>query len=110
VDSVAALDLCPLRGLIGLAYYSIPVALWYFVRRRTDLPFTWIFVMFAVFIFACGTTHLIAVWKIWQPVYWLRRNQDGHCERLAGHCHVALAVDAQGALAAQPGPLGAGEP
>jgi len=58
-------------GLIGLAYYSIPVALWYFVRRRTDLPFTWIFVMFAIFIFACGTTHLMAIWKIWQPVYWL---------------------------------------
>jgi len=58
-------------SLIGLAYYSIPVALWYFVRRRTDLPFTWIFVMFALFIFACGTTHLMAVWNIWQPVYWL---------------------------------------
>ena len=58
-------------ALIGLAYYSIPVALWYFVRRRTDLPFTWIFVMFAVFIFACGTTHLMAIWNIWQPVYWL---------------------------------------
>src|SRR5215510_2035955 len=58
-------------SLIGLAYYSIPVALWYFVRRRADLQFTWMFVMFAAFIFACGTTHLIAIWNIWQPVYWL---------------------------------------
>src|SRR5262249_19860884 len=56
---------------IGLAYYSIPVALWYFVRRRADLPFTWIFGLFAIFIFACGTTHLMAIWNIWQPVYWL---------------------------------------
>jgi len=58
-------------SLIGLAYYSIPVALWYFVRRRVDLPFRWIFVMFAMFIFACGTTHLMAIWSVWQPVYWL---------------------------------------
>ena len=57
--------------LIGLAYYSIPIALWFFVRHRPDLPFTWVFVMFAVFIFACGTTHLMAVWNIWQPFYWL---------------------------------------
>ena len=58
-------------ALIALAYYSIPVALWHFVRRRADLPFSWIFVMFAVFIFACGTTHLIAIWTLWHPVYWL---------------------------------------
>jgi PAS domain S-box-containing protein len=58
-------------SLIWLSYYSIPIALWYFVRRRVDLPFNWVFVMFAVFIFACGTTHLIAIWNIWQPVYWL---------------------------------------
>src|SRR5215210_2159783 len=58
-------------GLIALAYFSIPIALWYFVRRRSDLPFSWIFVMFAAFIFACGTTHVLAIWNIWQPVYWL---------------------------------------
>ncbi len=58
-------------GVIALSYYSIPVALWTFVRRRTDLPFSWLFLMFAVFIFACGTTHLIAILNIWQPDYWL---------------------------------------
>ena len=58
-------------SLIALAYYTIPAALWYFVRKRVDLPFNWIFVMFAVFILACGTTHIVAVWNIWQPVYWI---------------------------------------
>lgn len=58
-------------SLIAVAYYSIPCALWYFVRKRTDLPFNWIFVMFGIFILSCGTTHLTAVWNIWQPVYWL---------------------------------------
>jgi PAS domain S-box-containing protein len=55
--------------LIALAYYSIPVALVYFVRRRRDLAFDKIFFLFAAFIFACGTTHLLEVWTVWIPVY-----------------------------------------
>jgi signal transduction histidine kinase/ActR/RegA family two-component response regulator len=55
--------------LITIAYFSIPVALIVFVRRRTDLAFNWMFRMFAMFIFACGMTHLVAVWDIWHPLY-----------------------------------------
>jgi len=40
--------------LIAVAYYSIPIALIYFVRKRKDLEFNWIFIMFSAFIFACG--------------------------------------------------------
>lgn len=58
-------------AVIGLAYYSIPVALIYLARQRRDLQFNWIFIMFSVFIFACGTTHFIAIWTIWHPSYWL---------------------------------------
>jgi len=57
--------------LIAVAYYSIPIALIYFVRKRKDLEFNWIFIMFSAFIFACGTTHLIDIWTIWEPVYYL---------------------------------------
>lgn len=56
--------------LIALAYFSIPVALLWFVRKRRDLPFSWMFVSFAVFIAACGTTHLVDVWTLWVPSYW----------------------------------------
>lgn len=55
--------------LIGIAYFSIPVALVYFVRRRQDLAFHWMFWMFAVFILACGSTHLIGVLDLWRPMY-----------------------------------------
>ncbi|GBG12525.1 diguanylate cyclase [Novimethylophilus kurashikiensis] len=58
-------------GLIGLAYFSIPLSLVYFVRHRRDLQFNWVFIMFSAFIFACGTTHFISLWTIWNPVYWL---------------------------------------
>ena len=55
--------------LIALSYFSIPAALLYFVRRRRDLPFHWMFVMFGLFIFGCGTTHVMEVWTIWVPQY-----------------------------------------
>ncbi|MBD2337908.1 PAS domain S-box protein [Calothrix sp. FACHB-156] len=57
--------------LIGLAYYSIPVILVYFVHKREDLPFNWIFLLFSTFIIACGTTHIIEVWTLWHPIYWV---------------------------------------
>jgi signal transduction histidine kinase len=58
-------------GLIALAYYSIPLTLMYFVRRRKDLVFDWIFICFAIFIVACGTTHVMEIFNIWHPTYWL---------------------------------------
>ena len=56
-------------GLIALSYYCIPVVLIYFIRKRRDLPFNWIFWMFGGFILACGTTHLMEVWNIWHASY-----------------------------------------
>jgi PAS domain S-box-containing protein len=56
--------------LIALAYFSIPVVLIYFVRRRRDLPFGWMFICFGVFISACGATHVMDVWTLWVPSYW----------------------------------------
>jgi signal transduction histidine kinase len=56
-------------SLICLAYYSIPAILIYFVAKRRDVPFNWIFRMFGMFIFACGTTHLMEVVTLWDPMY-----------------------------------------
>jgi two-component system sensor kinase FixL len=58
-------------GVITAAYYFIPLALVYFVRKRKDLPFNWMFLLFGVFIFACGTTHLMEIWTVWNPTYGL---------------------------------------
>ena len=57
--------------IIALAYYSIPFALFYFVQKRADLAYRWVFVLFGIFICLCGTTHLISIWTIWHPDYWL---------------------------------------
>ena len=56
---------------ITLSYYLIPGILLYFVRKRRDLPFNWMFVMFGVFILGCGTTHLMGVWTVWHGTYYL---------------------------------------
>jgi signal transduction histidine kinase len=56
-------------GAIALSYYSIPLALGYFVLRRKDLAFSWVFLLFALFILACGTTHVFDIWTLWYPVY-----------------------------------------
>ena len=56
--------------LIAAAYLSIPLTIAYFVRRRDDLPFNWVFLLFAAFIVAGGITHLVDVGTLWFPVYW----------------------------------------
>ncbi len=56
---------------IAFAYYSIPLLLFYFVRKRTDVPFKRIFLWFSVFILSCGTTHLMGVWTLWHADYWV---------------------------------------
>jgi len=58
-------------ALIAIAYCTIPVTLIYFVRRRKDLQFNWMFVCFAVFILACGASHVMEIWTAWYPSYWL---------------------------------------
>ncbi len=58
-------------AVIAISYYSIPIFLWIFVKKRTDLAYHWIFLCFACFILACGTTHLMEIWVIWKPQYYL---------------------------------------
>lgn len=57
--------------LITVSYFTIPVALVYLVRKRDDLRFNYIFLMFGIFIFACGLTHLLNIYTVWYGAYWL---------------------------------------
>lgn len=58
--------------LIFLAYASIPAALVVFVRKRPELEHRSTLVLFAAFILACGFTHLVAMFTLWQPMYGLQ--------------------------------------
>jgi signal transduction histidine kinase len=74
-------------ALIALAYYVIPFALIYFVRKRRDLAFDWMFVLFGIFILACGTTHVLGIITLWNPVYRL----DGVVKAITALASIATA-------------------
>lgn len=56
-------------ALIWLAYLLIPVILVSFARKRPDLPYSWVFLLFGAFIIGCGLTHLIEVVTFYTPMY-----------------------------------------
>ncbi len=75
--------------LIGLSYLAISSTLIYLIyRAREDMPFSWIFVAFGVFILACAGTHFMGVWTVWNPAYWLA----GYVKLLTAAASVATAV------------------
>jgi len=47
----------------------IPAALVHLIRRRRDLVFHWMFLLFAVFILSCGATHVMGIITLWEPAY-----------------------------------------
>jgi signal transduction histidine kinase/ActR/RegA family two-component response regulator len=57
-------------ALIAGSYFTIPVALLYFVRHRAkEIPYAWIPLMFGAFILLCGATHAMEIWTVWNPLY-----------------------------------------
>ena len=58
-------------SLIACLIFRYPSRSVYFVRKRRDLPFHWMFVCFGVFILACGATHAMDVWTLWHANYWI---------------------------------------
>ena len=74
--------------IITAAYYAIPVLLFIFVRKRKDITFNWIVAAFAVFILACGTTHLLGVWTVWHATYRL----DGVVKAITAAASITTAL------------------
>jgi PAS domain S-box-containing protein len=62
---------------IAGAYFSIPLAIGSFVRQRKDPSLHLVALLFCAFILACGTTHLMDVWTIWEPDYRLQALDKG---------------------------------
>ncbi|MCK5746190.1 MAG: PAS domain-containing protein, partial [Oricola sp.] len=56
-------------ALIALAYFAIPLALFRLAQRRPDIGLNWAIYLFVAFIVLCGLTHVMAIYTIWNPVY-----------------------------------------
>lgn len=59
-------------GTLGsLSYISISAALIYFIFKHRDVHCSWIVILFLLFIFTGGITHILSIWILWHPDYWL---------------------------------------
>ena len=76
------------NSIIAVAYFVIPIGLRYFVIKRKDLAFKWMFILFSIFIASCGTTHIMDIITIWHPYYWL----DGVIRLITGIASIATAI------------------
>ncbi|MFD2514768.1 ATP-binding protein [Pontibacter locisalis] len=75
-------------ALTAAAYYSIPLMLFYFAKKRQDLAHKYVFFLFAAFILLCGTTHILDIWTAWVPTYRLA----GMIKMITGLVSIATAV------------------
>lgn len=75
-------------ALIAIAYFLIPFSLAQLVRKRRDLEFNWMFVLFGAFILACGLTHLMQIWNIWHSLYRL----SGLIKAITGLASITTAI------------------
>ncbi len=56
-------------AVIAAAYFSVPLALLWLLRRRPDIKYRWIVSLFVAFIMACGISHLLGIVTLWLPIY-----------------------------------------
>ena len=55
--------------LTALAYFSIPISLLVFLKKRKLQEFTWVFICFIMFIMLCGITHLMHIIEYLFPTH-----------------------------------------
>lgn len=76
-------------AVIGIAYLVISSSLGYLVyKARAEIPFGWIVAAFGAFIVACGVTHLLGVWTVWTPAYWI----SGYAKLVTAAVSVVTAI------------------
>jgi signal transduction histidine kinase/CheY-like chemotaxis protein len=55
--------------LVWAAYMAIPLGIVYVMVKRPSVPFPRVFWLFGLFIFSCGTVHLVEAIIFYEPVY-----------------------------------------
>ena len=73
---------------IALAYFSIPVALVTVARTERWAQYSKIMMLFGAFILACGATHMMSIWTLWNAHYWA----EGALKALTASISITAAV------------------
>lgn len=75
--------------LIAASCYSMPVARAMLLLRRRNVEFNWMAWLLAVFILACGTTHVMSIWTLMVKMVMAIRFRDEYrntfVEQSRGH-------------------------
>jgi len=77
-------------SIIALVFFSIPLAVFSYVRKRGDTSPDWLVWVFCAFILACAITYALDAWTLWHPDYGLLA--------IAKLCTAALSIIAAAAL------------
>ena len=64
------------NALTALSYILIPIVLVYFVKKRKDLVFHGVFLLFGAFIVLCGLHHFVHIITFWYPLYGIQALVD----------------------------------
>lgn len=79
------------NAITFLSYFSICTTLFYLARRTSRaIVREWVFFLigFALFIVACGSTHLLEVVTTWIPVFWVDASTNIITAALSGYVAV----------------------
>jgi hypothetical protein len=58
-------------AVIALAYFAIPISLFYLARKYRIKRLSSVFFVYGLFILLCGTTHVFDVVTVWRANYWV---------------------------------------
>ena len=72
-------------AITALSYSAISLILLHLIRRRREMAYSWMVLLFGVFIFACGLTHAMEVYNTWHGAF-----------RLAGAVKIVTAAASLG--------------
>lgn len=75
-------------GLTVIAYYTIPFVLVFYAKKRKLPELNLVLLLFGLFIFCCGTTHVIDIITVWVPSYRL----EGLVKIITGLISVLTAI------------------
>jgi PAS domain S-box-containing protein len=56
-------------ALIASVYFIIPLCLLFIARQRTDFRYRKLLVLFCIFMYSCGITHMMSIITVWSPLY-----------------------------------------
>tara|TARA_Y100000768_G_scaffold387507_1_gene379069 strand:+ start:1216 stop:2742 length:1527 start_codon:yes stop_codon:yes gene_type:complete len=56
--------------IIFLSYFSIPFAIFYYLKHKKNIPKSIVPYLFIAFILSCGVTHVFTIWNWWNADYW----------------------------------------